>query len=651
MFKRVALTLLIGSSLFAADPISQAELDAINSLPSFSDKTIDLPSRVGKTNTKNLPLFGISCREIKYTGAYEQIWIDMLEDSKTYIKEVIEPYTTLSKLDAAVFTYAFGKCFMEEAEAEITGDETHSSLTQKLTEALGEADNGFVLNLGVTSSPQASINVETESNIKVDVAGTTSKATEKSGEEGLYQNVVRCIMDEREKAYLQLYNLLSYSLKMKWVMGSAVGEACNVPLKQAGETIPSWSEMTGISFQGIKDKIFPSDSNEEPEKKSRAAEFMKEYFEEVFAFDVTTNSEMCVKFDLTTGKCQEKETIKRGECKTNDEGFLVGGCDCVQGVDIMTGKSCSLPADYKFNNDYGVTIDYSTATSNNIDVSLAEKYFLDILLNSSYIDSEVPYRFFFNNDELIIIKWNIFLDKKRGYVNFNLNPTDNFRLEVSDFETKVLSVKDPKEFILRTSNRIMKTDSEFDKALIGVLAINECGGNDICEATVFNDKYIKEDKFNNVGVKYIEFKKKYESTLNFVGNSYKFYPTLENYKKKVYNIQLALKDMFGSKHVSRTVAFQNDFLNNFLIKVIQRENFMKFKKAPEKDIWILKNFAKRFYLSFPSSNDNLEIFNEQMYQMANQTFPEKKKNLKFMKLNSLIEAEKTSLIKTLYDKR
>jgi len=647
--KKILLSLSLITSLYSYDTlIKKGEI--VSPMQQIKDSKIQLGLNSNDPVEDSLPVFDISCSDIKYTGAYEQIWIDMLEDAKSYIKEVIEPYTTLSKLDAAVYTYAFATCMKDEMSAEISGDETHSSLAQKAKEAVAEGDNALVIKTGISASPQASINVETEVNVKVNAAATTSKTIESSGEEGVFSNVVRCIMQEREKAYIQLYELLSYNLKIKYVFSTAINNSCNLQLKQENETIPTWSEMTGIDLNKYTEKLFNKNNNvskSNQKKKSRINEFMNEYISEVLSFDISTNSELCTNWNSTTGQCTSRVKIEQKECKKDSKGFYIGGCNCVQGVNVLTGKPCSLPSDDDFNQKYGKNIDYTSASIDSIELSKGEEFFIKILANSSYKTSPIPYDLFFNSD-LLIINWNIVIDKSK-FLNFKLDSMDNFNIEATELSNAAIDIQDPTFYTLHSETYALKAKNEFSKQLIGYLAFKSCQDNPVCEAKVKEDQYIDDDKFHSVLQKYREYEKKYKSTLDLFNNTYDFYPNIDNYKKKVYNISKALKEIFSANTISRTVAFPNNFKNLLLIRSYQKENEFKLEKRPEKDIWILKNFVKRFYLSFPdNSEEDFKILNQQLYDIGNQTMKERKFNLLFMKANTAIEAQKSSLMEILY---
>jgi len=641
----LVLILVLPNLLFSFDSLSLNFNKENSNIPN-KKYYFTIPATAFKSKKEYLPVFDVSCNNIKYTGAYEQVFIDYLEDLKTYVKELVKPYTTFSKMDAGILTYAFGKCLTKNVTDEIIGSKTSSSIIHKTIEATGKSNSSLIIGVGAKGSYQGSFALKTETVGNFDTYGVASKITKIADKEGMWNNTVRCMMKEREDIYLKLYNILTYALKIKWVTATAINKQCSLDLRKKNEVVPTWAEITGINTQKYVDAL--SKQFDMNKNNSKFGKFMSDYFNEVFQYDVKNNTSLCVNWDAVNGVCKDRIPIDTNGCQVDSDGYLSGNCSCIQGVDIYTGKKCSLPSDFKFDNEYGINVNKELNAVQGIPLSNIEKIFINNLEKSPYYNSYVPYDLFFDN-ELILFRWNLFIDNKI-MMTLDLLPKDNFDLKTNVLNNVDLGSINMDDVLLKDNKgKYIYSTTDFTNNLILRLAYLQCGDiNGICAENIKKYKYV--DDLDSIVKTFLKYQKLYKSKIDFVDNIYSFHINQTNYKLKLKQQYDSIKQMFKVNKLYRIVLLKDNFFNNWILTTKKKMIEYRLAGKSDKDIRILDNFSKKMILDMKEdTNIDYDVFSKQLYDMEKQNYKERKMNMMFMKTNSEMELLKAKIIRNLYN--
>ena len=246
MIKKLILTLAItiSSSVFAL---------GYDILPSAKPITpqitpIDFSSKItSQTADEYLPLFTQTCDNISYTGAIEQQAINILEDVKMFVKKITDPIVSVSKFDAGIFFYAFGKCMSETTKEEFDptcGDKKtgQGCLVDRFYESIHTQNKVLSIEAGLEAG-DASAGVDVKKEINIDkVKNSPSQMIELMVGEGWFERLFECTQEERSKVLRFLDNIFKKNFKIKTSIITSINKKCSVSLRESGDP-KSWSEI------------------------------------------------------------------------------------------------------------------------------------------------------------------------------------------------------------------------------------------------------------------------------------------------------------------------------------------------------------------------------------------------------------------------
>jgi len=641
------ITTLLATSLNATQRITKPVLIS-DTKTNFKSKTYTAVKK--QPDTKEfLPLFDVGCDGIKYTGAVEQIAIDELNNVKDYLVQLSDPFTKFTKLEAAIFGMAFTDCLVSGAENEVSGDDpTSSSYSEILTESIGVANNQIIVKGGVSTSLQANFEATVDTQTNFSPAGIASKAVETKSEEGAYSKMVRCIFDKREKIYVKLYDTLSYQLDLKFKTTSASSGACNLQLKQEGETIPGWGEMLGVDFEGMK-----KDVNANIDKYEDLKAF-KDKLGEAFEVSLETTGgssdnkvKVCIKYD-SNNQCIKETTVDKGSCSD-------GNCSCVNGINIITRQSCNTAQEDAFLTKYGKNVQSDIVSWKTVKLPKLEEIFINSLSQTYFKENKEIFELYFSSKNILqryAIQSNS-SDKKNPFlVDFKLQSTNNFNIKTTKYNSENIANIKYNDFLVREdkTNNIILSGSAFANNLIMFLANQQCMTKpDIkkCKFDLANNKVMKTKEFNQTLKNYLAIKKIYEDKIDFYNIFTNAKVSKLEYQKKIFDIYNSLNTIFTEFNrdkkktkTTRTIIFKKDFFTVFNFEV--KEAILK---AKIRNDYVLVNKIKRFFSSFlinyPSTSQiSLNTLQKQINDNRSNRMETKKQNMDNMKLNIMINSQK-----------
>lgn len=210
---------------------------------------------------ESMDLFKISCDGIRYTGAVETSLINGFQQARTTIEKMLEPFTSLTTFEAAVFVLAFTKCLPEVMAESMEGSVDSDSAIVKMIKGLADSDTYVKLMsaLSITTSPGTGATAYTETN--VNVQDTFNNFTKEVVNSGTFDKVLECTSNARNDIYGKIYELLNHNLTIQFHYEEMMHSQCNVQLIREGETVPSWNSMFGNKISEMTDSAIASLNN------------------------------------------------------------------------------------------------------------------------------------------------------------------------------------------------------------------------------------------------------------------------------------------------------------------------------------------------------------------------------------------------------
>lgn len=255
--KKFFLLLLLVSSSFSSNYIlSDANLSSF-----FVKKpqAFNIPTPT-KNSLDELPLFDITCDNIAYSGALEQVAINYLKEVRQFIKDLTDPLVNTTKFESMLFRVALVLCLKENItklfKPSESSDPTVQELWSRLIGALGNTKElGEVIG-GVDANPTTAhfglVGEATFNYIKT--ASVAAKALMKGVYNGIIDDLLNCTFEKRKMLMRGIYSILNNNFGFKVGIIKSINSACSVKLVEEGEK-PNWSEALGVDFDSYNEAV------------------------------------------------------------------------------------------------------------------------------------------------------------------------------------------------------------------------------------------------------------------------------------------------------------------------------------------------------------------------------------------------------------
>jgi ribosomal protein S17E len=182
---------------------------------------------------KSVPLFGETCDNIAYNGAFEQMGIEYLELIKETILDMTKPFTSMSNFEKAVFKLSFAWCIRR------TLPESLAKSVRKSMYAL----QGVEVDYNIVGNPLVGYGFEADYNADF-VLGVLRAIGQgfSEGFDSFIEDTFQCTFETRKEKVAMIYRATSWNLMMRIGYLTSIANMCNFKLKKEGET-PDWKKI------------------------------------------------------------------------------------------------------------------------------------------------------------------------------------------------------------------------------------------------------------------------------------------------------------------------------------------------------------------------------------------------------------------------